>query len=102
MTEWPYDPDGAEGSEGMRKFGMALLAKKVDETEDFPLAASEYVEQFGGDPIRLDDQRVVAVGDIFEYVGEQTFEDMVEFHTSVGDAMREGGYWDIMPEDIPN
>jgi hypothetical protein len=101
MTDWPHDPDGEEGSEGMRKYGMAILAKKLDEEEDFPLETADYVEQYGDHPIRLNYETVVSVADIFEHVKEDEFEDMVTFHKAMGRAMRRGGLWDVMPEDIP-
>lgn len=93
--EWPHDPDSDEGSEGMRKFGQALLAKKVDEDEDFPLVASEFVEDHGNEPVRLNHEEVVSVGDIFKHVEAETFEDIVDFHRAVGRAMREQGLWEI-------
>ncbi len=91
--DWPHDPDGELGSEGRRKYGHAVLAKKVDEEADFPLSRDEYVEQYGDHPVRLDDQRVVAVADIFEHVEPDEFGDFVAFHRAVGKAMREHGYW---------
>ena len=91
--DWPHDPDGERGSEGRRKYGHAVLAKKVDEAADFPLARDEYVEQYGDHPVRLDDERVVSVADIFEHVDTEEFEDFVAFHQAVGRAMREHGYW---------
>ncbi len=90
--DWPHDPDGEEGSEGRRKYGHAVLAKKVDD-EDFPVAAEWYVEQFGDHPVRLDAERVVSVREIFEGVEEEEFADFVEFHRAVGRAMRENGLW---------
>ena len=91
--DWPHDPDGEEGSEGMRKYGHAVLAKKIDDQEDFPLSAEEYVENFGDHPVRIDYQQVVSVADIFEGVDQEEFANFVEFHQVVGEAMREQGYW---------
>jgi hypothetical protein len=91
--DWPHDPDGEEGSEGRRKYGHAVLAKKIDEEEDFPLSASEYVEEYGDDPVRIHYDQVVSVADIFDGVKDQEFEDFPEFHQAVGKAMREAGYW---------
>lgn len=93
--EWPHDPDGDEGSEGKRKYGQAVLAKKLDEEADFPLSASEFVEEHGDEPIRLNHERVVSVADIFENVEEDEFEDIVEFHRAVGQAMRANDMWEI-------
>lgn len=91
--DWPHDPDGEEGSEGRRKYGHAVLAKKIDEDEDFPVSADEYVDEFGDHPVRIDYQTVVSVADIFEHVDSEEFDDFPEFHTAVGEAMREAGYW---------
>ena len=95
MTDWPHDPDGEEGSEGMRKYGQAILAKKLDEDEDFPLAKADFVEEYGDDPVRLNHQRVVSVEEIFQNVDEGEFEDIVSFHKAVGRAMRGAGMWEI-------
>jgi hypothetical protein len=91
--DWPHDPDGEEGSEGRRKYGHAVLAKKIDEETDFPLDRDAFVEEYGDDPVRLDAERVVSVADVFGGVEEETFGDFVEFHRAVGRAMRENGYW---------
>jgi hypothetical protein len=90
---WPHDPDGEAGSEGMRKYGHAIIAKKVDEEEDFPLSRDEFVAEHGDEPIRIDSERVVSLGDIFEHVDEEEFDDFVEFHKAVGRAMRGANYW---------
>jgi len=92
--DWPHDPDGEEGSEGGRKYGHAVLAKKVDEDEDFPFTAGEFVEEYGDHPVRIDYERVVSVDDIFEYIdGDAEFETFPEFHKAVGNALREADYW---------
>ena len=91
--DWPHDPDGEQGSEGGRKYGHAILAKKIDEDEDFPLTKAEYVEAYGDHPVRIDHETVVSVAAIFEHVEEADFGDFVEFHRAVGRAMRETGYW---------
>jgi len=91
--EWPHDPDGERGSEGGRKYGHAVLAKKIDEDENFPLSAEAFLEDVGDHPIRIDDDRVVSVADIFEHVTGSEFEDFPGFHAAVGTAMREAGYW---------
>jgi len=96
--DWPHDPDGDEGSEGMRKYDMAILAKKVDENEDFPLSKEEFLDGHGDEPVRLNHQRVVSVEDIFEYVDVGEFEDFVAFHKAVGDAMRAGDFWEYHPK----
>ncbi|MFC6824789.1 MULTISPECIES: DUF5785 family protein [Halopelagius] len=91
--DWPHDPDGEAGSEGMRKFGHAIIAKKIDEEEDFPLSRDEFVAEYGDDPIRIDYERVVPMREIFDHVEEEEFDDFVEFHQALGRAMRREGYW---------
>lgn len=91
--DWPYDPDGEKGSEGGRKYGHAVLAKKVDEDEDFPLSKSEFVSEHADEPVRIDYETVVSVEEIFEYVDADEFEDILHFHRELGAGMREGGYW---------
>lgn len=94
--EWPHDPDGEMGSEGGRKYGMAILAKKVEDVE-WPLSAGEFVGDHAHEPIRINHRRIVSVADVFEHVDEEEFEDQVAFHRAVGDAMRAGGFWDYHP-----
>ena len=96
--DWPHDPDGEEGSEGMRKYDMAIIAKKVDEEEDFPLDRDEFVDEFGDDPIRINHDRVVPMSEIFERVDQEEFETITDMHAAVGDAMRAGDFWEYHPE----
>jgi hypothetical protein len=96
--DWPHDPDGEEGSEGMRNFGHAILVKKVDEDEDFPLTAAEYVDAYGDHPVRMDFETVVSVREIFEYVDEDEFGDIVAFHRAIGGALRASPYWNYNPQ----
>ncbi|WP_324758307.1 DUF5785 family protein [Haloarcula sp. GH36] len=91
--DWPHDPDGEEGSEGRRKYGHAVLAKKINEEEDFPLSAADYVDQYGDHPVRIDYETVVSVADIFEYVDQEEFQDFPDFHTTLGEALREADWW---------
>jgi len=93
MDDWPYDPDGEEGSEGKRKYGQAIFAKKIDEDEDFPLSLDEFTEEHADEPVRIDYERVVSAGDILEHVTGPEFQDFPEFHKAVGKAMRENGFW---------
>ena len=95
--DWPHDPDGEAGSEGMRKYGMAILAKKVDEDE-FPISFDEFADEYGEDPIRINYETVVAVNDIIEHVDVDEAEDIVDFHRAIGRAIRSGGFWDYQPE----
>ena len=98
--DWPHDPDGEEGSEGKRKYGQAVLAKKLDEEEDFPLEKTDFVDEHGDEPVRLNHERVVSVADIFEHVEETEFEDIVAFHRAVGQAMRENDMWELEGEHM--
>jgi hypothetical protein len=93
--EWPHDPDGEEGSEGKRKYGQAVLAKKLDEEGGFPLSAAEFVDAHGDEPVRLNHERVVSVADVFDHVEEDEFEDIVAFHRAVGRAMRANDMWEL-------
>lgn len=97
MADWPHDPDGEEGSEGMRKYGQAIVAKKVDDEEDFPLDVSAFVDEHGADPIRLNHERVVSLEEIFEGVEREEIEDIQTMHQRVGEAMRAGNLWEYVP-----
>ena len=91
--DWPHDPDGEKGSEGGRQYGHAVIAKKVNEDDDFPLEADAFVAEYGDDPIRIDSETVVSLREIFEYIDKSEFSDIVDMHQTVGRAMRDGGYW---------
>lgn len=95
--EWRHDPDGEQGSEGGRNYGMAVMSKMVDEDEDFPLDKEAFVEEFGDWPVRLNYNSVVSVADIFEHVPDDEFETKVDFHRAAGKAMRENDMWDYHP-----
>jgi len=99
--DWPHDPDGEEGSEGMRKYGQAILAKKLDEDGDFPLSKADFLEDHGDEPVRLNHEEVVSVAEIFEHVRGDEFEDIGAFHRAVGQGMRRGGLWPVDPETFP-
>lgn len=90
--EWPHDPDSDAGSEGRRKYGQAIIAKKV-EANDFPVSTTSFVDEFGDHPVRIDHKRVVSLADIFEYVDTEEFDEFPAFHSAVGEAMRDAGYW---------
>ncbi|MFB6162333.1 MAG: DUF5785 family protein [Halococcoides sp.] len=92
--DWPHDPDGETGSEGRRKYGHAVLVKTVDEDE-FPIAVADYLDEYGEYPVRIDADRVVSVADIFDGVEADQIDDIQAFHRTVGDAMREAGYWPL-------
>ena len=94
--EWPHDPDGDDGSEGGRLYGMAILAKKV-ERDEFPITLEEFAAEVGHHPIRIDDSRVVSADDILAGVDASVADDLETFHRLVGNAMREYGYWTYDP-----
>jgi hypothetical protein len=96
--QWPHDPDGDEGSEGKRKYGMAVIAKKVEDTE-WPVERDAFVEEYGDHPVRVNHSLVISVGAVFDHVDEdiETFDDIVSFHRAVGDAMRGGEFWTYHP-----
>jgi hypothetical protein len=95
--EWPHDPDGDAGSEGRRKYGLAVLAKKVDEDADFPLDIDAFVDAHGDEPVRINHHRVVPVADVAEHADASVASDITEFHRIMGRAMRRGGFWDFHP-----
>lgn len=91
---WPHDPDGEQGSEGRRKYGHAVLAKKIDEDEDFPITAGEFADAYGTHPVRIDYETVISVADIFDAIDDDTeFDEFPDFHTVIGEAMRDQDYW---------
>jgi len=92
--DWPHDPDGEQGSEGRRQYGHAVLAKKINEEEDFPLSAADYVEQYGDHPIRIDYETVVSVEEIFGASRKRNSGTSSSSSTrNSARAMRENGYW---------
>ncbi len=96
--EWPHDPDGDEGSEGRRKYGMAIFAKKVAE-EDFPLAIDDFTEEVGDHPIRINYEKVVPASDILQHVDVDEVDSLEEFHRAIGRAMRTGDLWELYPAE---
>jgi hypothetical protein len=88
--DWPHDPDGEEGSEGRRKYGHAVLAKKVDD-EDFPITAEWYVEQFGDHPVRLDSEQSSPSGHLRG--STRRSRGLRRVHRAVGRAMRANDLW---------
>ena len=96
--DWPHDPDAPEASDDRRKYGMAIIAKKVDENEDFPLDADEFLTEHGEDPIRINHDTVVSLATIFDHVEVQRFRTIVDLHRAVGDALREGDFLTYHPD----
>lgn len=95
--EWPHDPDGEEGSEGGRKYALAVIAKKLDD-DDLPMTRSDFVDQFGDHPVRLDADEVVAVEELLEEMDEGPFETRTELLAAAGASMRAGGHWTFETE----
>lgn len=93
---WPHDPDGDEASEGGRKYGMAIFAKKVD-AEDFPLTFDDFTAEVGDHPIRINHETVVPAREILEYVDVDEVSSFEEFHRAIGRAMRSGDFWTYLP-----
>lgn len=98
MTEttedWPHDPDGDEGSEGMRQFDMAVLSKMAGKDE-FPIDTETFLEEYGDWPVRINHETVVSVDEIFDGVEAESFETKQDFHRAVGKAMRARDMWDF-------
>jgi hypothetical protein len=96
--EWPHDPDGEEGSEGGRKYGIAILAKKVDD-EDFPLVFDQFARRIHDHPVRINHDTVVSAGKILNSVPIREAEDKTEFNHAIGRAMRGAELWEYYPEE---
>ncbi len=90
--DWPHDPDADEGSEGGRKYDLAIFAKKVDD-EMFPVTPQDCIEEFGDHPIRLDHERVIAASDVLDELPDEEYETREDFLTALGNAMREQDMW---------
>lgn len=94
--DWPHDPDSDDGSEGGRKYGLAIIAKKVED-DDFPLDLEDFAAEVGDHPVRINADRVVAAREIFEHVDVEEAENKLEFNQAIGRAMRAGDFWDYVP-----
>ncbi|MDZ7850605.1 MAG: DUF5785 family protein [Halodesulfurarchaeum sp.] len=92
-SDWPIDPDGEEGSNGMRRFDMAILSK-FEPKESFPLSVETYLDRHGAKPVRINHRKIHSVAEIFEHLSVDSFETKTEFHRAVGDAIRAAGLWD--------
>lgn len=90
--DWPHDPDGDEGSEEGRKYGLAVIAKKLDD-DRFPMTRSDCLEQFGDHPIRLDADTVESAETLLEHMDEGPFETREALLAAAGESMRAGGHW---------
>jgi hypothetical protein len=96
--DWAHDPDGEDGSEGGRKYGIAILAKKVED-EDFPIVFAELAREINNHPVRINHDTVVSAGEILNRVPDRRAETKTEFNRALGRAMREGGFWDYYPDE---
>ena len=96
QSDWPIDPDGDAGSNGMRRFDMAILSK-FEPKEAFPMDARTFLERHGEKPVRINHRRVVSVAEIFDAVTVDSFETKTEFHQAIGNAIRASDLWDSHP-----
>ena len=97
MTEgadgnWPFDPDGEEGSNEGRRYDMAILSK-FEPKDAFPLSVETFLERHGEKPVRMNYQTVLSVADLFEPIEAEHFETKTDFHHAVGDAIRARNRW---------
>jgi hypothetical protein len=97
-ADWPIDPDGEAGSNGMRRFDMAILSK-FEPKEAFPMDAETFLDRHGEKPVRINHRTIVSVADIFEGVAVDSFETKTDFHRAVGDAIRAEGLWEYVGEN---
>ena len=81
----------------MRKYGQAIVAKKVDDEEDFPLDVAAFVDAHGDDPIRLNHERVVSLREVFDGVEDEEIDDIQAMNRRVGEAMRANDLWEYTP-----
>lgn len=93
---WPHDPDGEAGSEGRRKYGLAIFAKKLEDVT-FPVTATECEDAFGDDPIRLDHETVVSASEILTHLDKGPYEDRQALLSALGRTMRDIGQWPRRP-----
>ncbi|MFW5965781.1 MAG: DUF5785 family protein [Halodesulfurarchaeum sp.] len=91
-AEWPIDPDGENGSQGGRRYDMAILSR-FEPKSAFPMTKAAFLEAHGEKPIRINHETVVSVADLFAALEVDSFESKTEFHRAVGDAMRAGSRW---------
>lgn len=96
--EWPIDPDGEQGSNGGRRYDMAILSK-FEPASAFPMAAETFLERHGEKPVRMNHRTVQSVADLFETLPVEAFETKTDFHKSVGAAIRSGDGWEYGPDD---
>lgn len=94
--DWPVDPDGEQGSNGMRRFDMAILSK-FEPKSAFPMTTGDYLDRHASKPVRINHETIVSVETIFEHVDPDSFETKSEFHAAVGNALRKGDMWDFHP-----
>lgn len=92
-SDWPIDPDGEAGSNGMRRFDMAILSK-FEPKAAFPMTVAEFLDRHGAKPVRFNHRTVVPVAEIFEHLSVDSFATKTEFHHAVGEAIRDSGLWE--------
>ena len=97
--DWAHDPDAPEGSDGGRRYGLAIFAHTVSE-DHFPTAKAELIDVLEAKPIRLDHTEVVAAEEILEAVDADSFESKTAFLKAIGETMRQHGWWNFDPETV--
>lgn len=97
-SEWPFDPDGEDGSRGMRRFDMAILSTFAPKSA-FPTSAADFLAEHGEKPVRMNYRTVVSVADLFEDVPVEEFETKTAFHRAIGEAIRASERWEFHVED---
>ena len=95
--DWPFDPDGEDGSDGLRRFGMAVLSG-LEPKSAFPMSAETFLDRHGKKPVRVNYQTVVSVADLLDGLDGETFETKTAFHRAVGERIRARGDWEYTVE----
>jgi len=94
---WPFDPDGEEGSDGLRRFDMAVLSR-FEPKSAFPMRAATFLDRHGEKPVRVNYRTVLSVADLLDGLEDETFETKTAFHRAVGEAIRARGDWEYTVE----
>ena len=94
---WPFDPDGEKGSNGLRRYDMAVLSS-FEPKSAFPMRAATFLERHGEKPVRVNYQTVMRVADLLDGLEDERFETKTAFHRAVGEAIRARGDWEYALE----
>ncbi|MFW6383992.1 MAG: DUF5785 family protein [Halodesulfurarchaeum sp.] len=95
--DWPFDPDGENGSDGLRRFDMAVLSRFEPKTA-FPMDRAEFLERHGDKPVRVNYRTVKPVAELLDGIEVETFESKTAFHRAVGEAIRDRSDWEFTVE----